>query len=261
MKPYQQVPIQDCGEPLLQIPASLFARTEPHPYLCLAAPYGDKSPYYLRQGVLERLIQAQQCLQQQRPGWRIQIFDAYRPIPVQQFMVDYSLEQVLQAAGLSLETADQAQKQQALEQVQQFWAIPSLDTATPPPHSTGAAVDVTLTTAAGPVEMGTPIDEMSPRSFPNHFAAATTQAGQIAHRNRMLLYEVMTQAGFEQHPQEWWHFSYGDQLWAWLVGQRQLAQSVQTFNQGQPSQGQPSQGEPSHLPIARYGAAAFSSPD
>ncbi|MFM7652374.1 MAG: D-alanyl-D-alanine dipeptidase, partial [Vulcanococcus sp.] len=26
-------------------------------------------------------------------------------------------------------------------------------------------------------------------------------------------------AGFEQHPNEWWHFSYGDQLWAWRAGQ------------------------------------------
>ena len=26
----------------------------------------------------------------------------------------------------------------------------------------------------------------------------------------------MKQAGFVQHPNEWWHFSYGDQLWSWL---------------------------------------------
>ena len=26
---------------------------------------------------------------------------------------------------------------------------------------------------------------------------------------------VMLKAGFVQHPNEWWHFSYGDQLWAW----------------------------------------------
>ena len=25
----------------------------------------------------------------------------------------------------------------------------------------------------------------------------------------------MTKFGFAQHPNEWWHFSYGDQLWAW----------------------------------------------
>ncbi|MFM7427018.1 MAG: M15 family metallopeptidase [Elainella sp.] len=248
MKPYQQVPIQDCGEPLLPIPAALFARTEPHPYVQLAAPYADKSPYYLRQGVLERLIQAQQLLQRQRPGWQIQIFDAYRPIPVQQFMVDYSLQRLLQAVGLTLKTANQLQKQQALEQVQQFWAVPSLDPATPPPHSTGAALDVTLVDAAGPVEMGSPIDEMSPRSFPNHFATATTETGQTAHQNRMLLHEVMTQVGFEQHPQEWWHFSYGDQLWAWLVRQKQTASSAQPPELGL---GQP------QLPIAQYGAAAI----
>jgi D-alanyl-D-alanine dipeptidase len=25
----------------------------------------------------------------------------------------------------------------------------------------------------------------------------------------------MASAGFVQHPNEWWHFSWGDQLWAW----------------------------------------------
>ncbi|MFZ9739796.1 MAG: M15 family metallopeptidase, partial [Prochlorotrichaceae cyanobacterium] len=30
------------------------------------------------------------------------------------------------------------------------------------------------------------------------------------------LRQVMTTAGFANHPKEWWHFSYGDQLWAWL---------------------------------------------
>jgi D-alanyl-D-alanine dipeptidase len=29
----------------------------------------------------------------------------------------------------------------------------------------------------------------------------------------------MTAAGFRRHPQEWWHFSLGDQLWAWLIDQ------------------------------------------
>ena len=24
-------------------------------------------------------------------------------------------------------------------------------------------------------------------------------------------------SGFVQHPNEWWHFSYGDQLWAWTT--------------------------------------------
>jgi zinc D-Ala-D-Ala dipeptidase len=135
-------------------------------------------------------------------------------------MVNYTLAQVLQTAGLSPETLSSTQQQAFLEQVYQFWAAPSSNPATPPPHSTGAAVDVTLVDAAGnTVEMGSPIDEMSPRSYPEHFATNRSSAGQLAHQNRRLLLQVMTSAGFRQHPQEWWHFSYGDQLWAWLTNQ------------------------------------------
>ena len=32
---------------------------------------------------------------------------------------------------------------------------------------------------------------------------------------RNLLKEIMVKYEFVQHPNEWWHFSYGDQLWAW----------------------------------------------
>jgi D-alanyl-D-alanine dipeptidase len=31
----------------------------------------------------------------------------------------------------------------------------------------------------------------------------------------------MAAAGFARHPNEWWHFSHGDQLWAWLRGEPQ----------------------------------------
>lgn len=250
MKPYQQVPIEDCHDPLVAIPLAQFAVELPHPYMHLGAPYGDRSPYYLRQGVLERLQQAQLQLQQTHPGWRIQIFDAYRPIAVQQFMVDQAIDQAIQSRGWRDQRLSDSQQQEILQQVQQFWATPSLDPATPPPHSTGAAIDVTLSDAAGQtVDMGSPIDEMSPRSHPDYYAIGNSQAAGDAqsagntyaaddanqsqyHQNRLLLRQVMLIAGFQQHPQEWWHFSYGDQLWAWLCAQQQ----------------------PHPQPIARYGA-------
>ena len=59
MKPYQNIPIEDCGEPLISIPLEKFAIQLPHPYEKLGAEYGDKSPYCLRQGVLEALEMAQ----------------------------------------------------------------------------------------------------------------------------------------------------------------------------------------------------------
>jgi len=37
----------------------------------------------------------------------------------------------------------------------------------------------------------------------------------LNHLKNNLLKEIMLKFGFAQHPNEWWHFSYGDQLWAW----------------------------------------------
>lgn len=222
MKPYQQVPIAECHEPLVAIPLKQFTVVQPHPYEELGAPYGEKSPYFLRQGVLESLIQAQKALQAQQPGWRIQIFDAYRPVAVQQFMVDHALQELLDIQGLSSTELRPAQRQALEAEVYRFWAPPSPDPATPPPHSTGAAVDVTFVDShQEPVDMGSPIDEISERSLPDHFAADPNPEAQQWHRHRCLLHEVMATAGFRRHPYEWWHFSQGDQLWAWLEGQHQ----------------------------------------
>jgi D-alanyl-D-alanine dipeptidase len=36
--------------------------------------------------------------------------------------------------------------------------------------------------------------------------------------NRMLLYQVMTEAGFMPFFAEYWHFMYGDREWAYFSG-------------------------------------------
>lgn len=221
MKPYYQVPIVECGEPLVAIPRHVFAIEQPHPYEKLGAPYGSRSPYFLRQSVLEHLLAAQAALSHDFPGWKIQIFDAYRPIAVQQFMVDYTLNEVARTAGQPLESLSPAQHQAFLEQVYQFWAVPSRDPLTPPPHSTGAAIDVTLIDAVGQVvDMGSPIDEISDRSHPDYFADRSNAQSAKFHDRRQLLRQIMVSNGFCQHPNEWWHFSIGDQMWAWFDRER-----------------------------------------
>lgn len=236
MKPYQKIPIQDCGEPLVTIPwarsredvnmAAQLKQTPqfrvlgPHPYQALGAPYGNQCPYRVRSGVLGALIQAQGILQQHQPHWGLQIFDAYRPLAVQKFMVEYTFQQILQERQLSLESLSAEQHREIMDLVEQFWALPSDRPETPPPHSTGAAIDLTLVDSSGtPVTMGSAIDEISPRSFPDHFSHSDHPQAEEFHTHRQLLKHVMTAAGFRRHPQEWWHFSLGDQLWAWLVGQ------------------------------------------
>ncbi|MEO0406639.1 MAG: M15 family metallopeptidase [Cyanobacteria bacterium P01_A01_bin.135] len=196
----------------------------PHPYAERGAPYGTRSPYYLREGVVERLLQAQVALQQEQSDWQLCLFDAYRPVAVQQFMVDATFAEQLSAQGLERDALTPQQTQQVWQQVYQFWAPPSKKASMPPPHSTGAAVDLTLADETGqPVDMGSPIDEISPRSFPKHFAAGRTPEEQAFHYRRQLLNAAMADAGFRRHQQEWWHFSYGDQMWAWLMNQEQPA--------------------------------------
>lgn len=37
-------------------------------------------------------------------------------------------------------------------------------------------------------------------------------------RNRQLLVDVMTSAGFVNYGHDWWHYSYGDRYWAYATG-------------------------------------------
>lgn len=216
MKPYQTVAIKECGERLVPLPAELFSFQSPHPYRELGAPYGDRSPFYLREGVVERLFEAQEQLQALRPGWRLRIFDGFRPLAVQKFMVKYTLEELARSRDLDLKRLSDGDRENLMAEVYQFWAEPSSDPNDPPPHSTGGAVDLTLVNATNQVaNMGSPIDEISPRSHPDYFADATEEPERTYHQNRQLLANVMASADFVQHPNEWWHFCYGERMWAW----------------------------------------------
>jgi len=63
----------------------------------------------------------------------------------------------------------------------------------------GAAVDVTLVDSTGQtVNMGSAIDELSPRSHPNYFVTSTNPVEQHYHSHRQLL-DVML-PGFQRHP-------------------------------------------------------------
>ncbi|WP_224095245.1 M15 family metallopeptidase [Nostoc sp. MS1] len=220
MKPYHHIAIVECGEPLIEIPLELFTVESPHPYEKLGATYGYYSPYYLRQSVVNKLIQAQNYLELLLPLWRIQIFDGYRPVAVQQFMVNYSFATAVQERGLIEAELSQHQRQEIWDAVYEIWAVPSLNEKTPPPHSTGAAVDVTLVDDKGQVvNMGSPIDELSERSHPDYYAHSEISAQRQYHAHRQLLCDVMLKAGFQRNPKEWWHFCYGDQMWAWLSHQ------------------------------------------
>jgi zinc D-Ala-D-Ala dipeptidase len=229
-RPWNDRPIVDPGEPLLALPPELL-RLEPHPYARLGAPYGAGAcPFRLRQGVIRRLLEAQKLLRQKHPACCLAIFDAWRPLAVQAFMVEHALGELCRQRGLD-PAQPSAAREQAVADVGRFWAPPNPDRGAPPPHSTGAAVDLTLARWSGSgqpelLEMGSEIDAIGPESEPDHFGALVDHcrdgeqrsAFQRWHGHRQDLRRAMEGAGFVQHPNEWWHFSWGDQLWAWRSG-------------------------------------------
>ena len=217
MRPWSPIPIEECGEPLQALPPALL-RIEPHPYMALGAPYGASgNPFQLRLGVVQRLLDAQQQLVEHDSSLRLSIFDAWRPIAVQAFMVDHSIAELCRERGVEQRSGHAFD--QVVADVARFWAAPSRDHATPPPHSTGAAVDLTLSSSDGtPLAMGGEIDAIGAVSEPQHYACREDSEARCWHQRRQLLAEVMGAAGFAQHPNEWWHYSFGDQLWAWRKG-------------------------------------------
>ncbi|HRK05266.1 MAG TPA: D-alanyl-D-alanine dipeptidase [Chlorobiota bacterium] len=106
-------------------------------------------------------------------GYRIKIFDAYRPVSVQRFMW-------------------------SLLPDERYVADPAKGSR----HNRGCAVDVTLCTLDGKeVDMGTDYDEFTERA---HADANDISQEQAAHR--AILRGIMNASGFDVLPTEWWHF-------------------------------------------------------
>ncbi|WP_342597849.1 M15 family metallopeptidase [Cyanobacterium aponinum UTEX 3222] len=217
MKPYQKIIIHECGEPLMQIPEQDFYLETPSAYARLGADYQGKSPYFLRAGVLDKLLIAKEELKKINPHWKIRIFDAYRPVSIQKFMVEYTFNSICKEREINVDILGEEEKEKIYQEVFKIWAIPSDNPLTPPPHSTGGAIDLTIMDEnKQSIPMGGEIDELSLVSLPDYYLNARDEPEKTYHQHRQILLQIMTKAGFHRHREEWWHFSYGDQMWAWL---------------------------------------------
>ncbi len=204
MRPWDSISITDDGEPLVPIEDARLSFEAPHPYVKLGAPYAGFGPWFLRKSVFKHLLDAQRRLTMVKPGWRLHLLDAWRPLAVQSFMVEHTDALLRREAP---ELSDEARRERVLT----YWAPPDEDPKRPPPHSTGAAVDLTLVDEHDALaDMGSPFDEPTERSWPSHFE----KTNPPVHQRRLLLARVMHDAGFVGHRQEWWHFSFGDRAWA-----------------------------------------------
>ncbi|MCY1423195.1 D-alanyl-D-alanine dipeptidase [compost metagenome] len=144
------------------------------------------------------------------------VLDAWRPFAVQQHLYD-TLYDILKHHEPDADPAELARR------TREFVAPPSTRANAPSPHLTGGAVDVTLCDRDGRwLNMGSLFDEATPRSYTRHYEeiALPDRQQRRARVHRRLLYNAMCAAGFSNLSSEWWHYDYGDQLWAWHQGQK-----------------------------------------
>ncbi len=126
----------------------------------------------VRLGLARRLVRVNGWLS--RRGYRLKVFDCYRPRSVQYIMWE--------------KTPDA-----------RFVANPDKASV----HNRGAAVDVTVVDLAGrELDMGSGFDEFSERSQLDWPGLTPAQR-----ENRWILREAMESEGFRPVKSEWWHFN------------------------------------------------------
>jgi D-alanyl-D-alanine dipeptidase len=204
-----QIPIIESGERLQ--PASLApAPISIYPMYSRMGIPSAPAECHLRQGVYRRLLKAANSLPN---GLRLIVLDGWRPYSVQQHLFDTLIN--------LMEHADpQCSTEKRLTQARNLVSPPSNLSSAPSPHLTGGAVDVTLANEQGEMlDMGSLFDEASPTSYTASLENVDDlNTDQLSARNnRRILYNVMIEAGFTNLPSEWWHFDFGDQLWAWYT--------------------------------------------
>ena len=217
MKPWYQIPIVDNNEKLIPIPSEINF-IEPHPYLALGAPYkSERTIWSLREGVVSRLVRANEYLQTMCNDYSLILYDSWRPLEVQTYMFYLAFESESNKRGLKIQPNEMNSYPEIIHEVEKFWAYPSFDDNCPPPHSTGGAIDLAIADGSGNlIDMGCEIDNMDASASPEFYKDRISKESIIWDDRRNLLKKVMLKFGFVQHPNEWWHFSYGDQLWAWV---------------------------------------------
>ncbi len=176
---------------------------------------GSITELYLRRSVAAKLKNVNARLA--ALGIEVFLFDAWRPQAIQRFFHDVWFPDWLRQHQPHL-SGDAL-----VQEVETYWAAPTAGEHSPSPHATGGALDLTLmfSETRQPLYMGGIFDDLTEDAWTDGFERRTPQSmsDEEARANRRLLYWTMSEAGFANNPTEWWHYSWGDQLWARMCGE------------------------------------------
>ena len=148
--------------------------------------YDDLTEAYLLPHVAEAVVGAQQLLKLKHPTYSLIIYDAARPMSVQQKMWD---------------VVKDTPKYRYVSNPSRGGGL----------HNYGRAVDVSIVDSLGvPLPMGTSVDHLGVESHITNEEQNVIDGviTSIERENRVMLRRIMCKVGFTPLASEWWHFNW-----------------------------------------------------
>ncbi|NLA25023.1 MAG: M15 family metallopeptidase [Bacteroidales bacterium] len=148
--------------------------------------YGNLKNAYFQPFVAERIKKAQQILSEEKPGYKLLIWDAARPLSVQQIMWD-EIDEPLNI---------------------RHWYVANPQKGSL--HNYAVAVDLTIVDEnENCLDMGTDFDYFGHPAYSNmeDYYEETGQLSKEQAQNRRYLANLMRRAGFSPSKTEWWHYN------------------------------------------------------
>lgn len=194
----QNIPLGENGELLVDVGTLNEERLRTDSRLAEAGEFR----FMVREGVLHRLRRAAAALPQ---GWNIALVEGYRSRDYQERVYTEYLD--------ALRSGNPSWDEDYVRTMATRFASSPEAVA---PHSTGGAVDILLVDDDGrEVDVGAEINETPEHSNGRCFTDAPLPPA--ARRNRNVLVMAMSGAGMVNYPTEWWHWSFGEQYWAFAT--------------------------------------------
>ncbi len=197
------IPIIDNQEPMIDLKDQSEIIYGPSPEIPNNTNYTK-----IRKSVYEKLKQAQQLLPE---GLKFCLYEGYRSLELQKMLFDSRF------AKVQKQHPDWTKNQLFLETIKLVSPIIHQDgSKNTPPHSTGGAIDIYLINHEGEaVDMG-----IHPKDWMDDIdgaisLTASQEISATAQKNRQIMSHVLSFVGLINYPTEYWHWSYGDQYWAY----------------------------------------------
>lgn len=208
----KDIPLTESGDELIDLLTIDNPRLRPlatfHPQ------YANSYEGYskIRKGVYERLLAMLDTLPD---DVGIAYFEGFRTLAKQKEYFDAKFQEVLQ----TIPDKEIAYKETCRH------ISPFIDNI--PTHTTGAAIDITLfrtkDNESELLDMGKFDVIFGPNDQQDTFSQNTTM---LQRQNRLLLLEAAAKSGLVNYGFEWWHYSYGDKVWASVKGEKAAIYSI-----------------------------------